>query len=102
MFLAKIDRGFAMSPFIELQTLFARPVYNGIAISVFLILLVCLSNVLQQVLLKKRNEPPLVFHWLPVIGSTVSYGLDPFKFFFECQAKVGSSTLYRHQLRIAY
>ena len=30
----------------------------------------------------------MVFHWLPVIGSTVIYGIDPFKFFFDCQAKV--------------
>ena len=46
------------------------------------------ANVLQQTLLAKSNEPPVVFHWLPLIGSTVTYGIDPFKFFFECQAKV--------------
>ena len=47
-----------------------------------------LANVFQQTLLKRSNEPPVVFHWLPVIGSTVTYGIDPFKFFFKCQAKV--------------
>lgn len=47
-----------------------------------------LANVLQQRLLRKSNEPPVVFHWLPVIGSTVTYGIDPFKFIFECQAQV--------------
>ena len=46
------------------------------------------TNVLQQTLLARPNEPPVVFHWLPLIGSTVTYGIDPFKFFFECQAKV--------------
>ncbi|KAL8711210.1 MAG: hypothetical protein Q9220_004355 [cf. Caloplaca sp. 1 TL-2023] len=46
-------------------------------------------TVLQQILFKDPNEPPVVFHWLPVIGSTVTYGIDPFKFFFDCQAKYG-------------
>lgn len=47
-------------------------------------------NVLQQTLLKSPHEPPLVFHWVPVIGNTVSYGIDPFKFFFDCKAKYGN------------
>lgn len=46
-------------------------------------------TVLRQILFKNPNEPPVVFHWLPVIGSTVTYGIDPYKFFFDCQAKVG-------------
>jgi sterol 14-demethylase len=29
-----------------------------------------------------------VFHWFPVIGNTVTYGMDPYRFFFECRAKV--------------
>ncbi|KAI9702568.1 MAG: Sterol 14-alpha demethylase [Candelina mexicana] len=58
------------------------------ALSTVFILLI-LTNVLQQVLLKNPNEPPVVFHWLPVIGSTVTYGMDPFKFFSHCQAKYG-------------
>jgi hypothetical protein len=45
-------------------------------------------NVLAQLLLKNPNEPPVVFHWLPVIGSTVTYGIDPYKFFFANQKKV--------------
>ncbi|KAL8736915.1 MAG: hypothetical protein Q9181_002211 [Wetmoreana brouardii] len=47
------------------------------------------STVLQQTLFKNPNEPPVVFHWLPIIGSTVTYGIDPYKFFFDCQAKYG-------------
>lgn len=47
-----------------------------------------LRTILRQVLFKNPNEPPVVFHWLPVIGSTVTYGIDPYKFFFDCQAKV--------------
>lgn len=59
----------------------------GAALACLLVFAV-LVNVLQQTLLRKPNEPPVVFHWLPLIGSTVTYGIDPFKFFFDCQAKV--------------
>lgn len=45
-------------------------------------------NVAQQLLFKNPNEPPVVFHWLPVIGSTVTYGMDPPRFFVENRAKV--------------
>ena len=53
----------------------------------FLVLAVVL-NVLQQVLFKNPNEPPMVFHWFPIIGSTITYGMDPYGFFFRCKAKV--------------
>lgn len=45
-------------------------------------------NVLRQLLFKNSKEPPVVFHWFPFVGSTVSYGMDPYKFFFDCKAKV--------------
>lgn len=54
----------------------------------FLVLAVVL-NVLSQLLLKNPNEPPVVFHWFPIIGNTVTYGVDPYKFFFDCRAKYG-------------
>ena len=47
-------------------------------------------NVLSQLLLKNPTEPPVVFHWFPIIGSTVTYGIDPFKFFFACREKYGN------------
>lgn len=53
----------------------------------FLVLAVVL-NILSQLLFKNPNEPPVVFHWLPIIGSTVTYGMDPYRFFFENRAKV--------------
>ncbi|KAI5296089.1 Lanosterol 14-alpha-demethylase [Ascosphaera acerosa] len=46
-------------------------------------------NVLRQVLFKNPHEPPVVFHWLPIIGSTVTYGMNPFGFFEDCQKKYG-------------
>ena len=52
------------------------------------IVVAVLLNVLWQLLLKNSKEPPVVFHWVPFIGSTISYGIDPYKFFFRCQEKV--------------
>lgn len=62
--------------------------------------LVVLLNVLQQLLFRNPAEPPLVFHWVPFIGSTISYGIDPYKFFFNCRDKVGHRRCL-HQARIA-
>lgn len=45
-------------------------------------------NVLRQLLFKSPHEPPVVFHWFPFVGSTISYGIDPYKFFFNARAKV--------------
>lgn len=46
-------------------------------------------NVLHQLLSLNPHEPPMVFHFLPWIGSTVTYGIDPYKFFFRCREKYG-------------
>lgn len=48
-------------------------------------------NVFRQLFFKKAHEPPVVFHWFPFIGSTVSYGMDPYAFFNSARAKVGPS-----------
>ncbi|KAG5937802.1 lanosterol 14-alpha-demethylase [Claviceps pazoutovae] len=47
-------------------------------------------NVASQILFKNPNEPPMVFHWFPFIGSTVTYGMDPPTFFQENRAKYGN------------
>lgn len=67
----------------------STPVLVASGVASFLVLAVVL-NVLSQLLLKNPNEPPLVFHWFPVIGSTITYGMDPFKFFFANKAKYGN------------
>jgi sterol 14-demethylase len=46
-------------------------------------------NVANQLLFKNPNEPPMVFHWFPFIGNTITYGMDPPKFFKENRAKFG-------------
>ncbi|KAF1949347.1 lanosterol 14-alpha-demethylase [Byssothecium circinans] len=64
------------------------PVLIAVASASFIVVAVVL-NVLSQLLFRKPNEPPLVFHWFPVIGNTVTYGMDPYKFFFDNKAKYG-------------
>ncbi|GME26361.1 cytochrome family 51 (sterol 14-demethylase) [Neofusicoccum parvum] len=46
-------------------------------------------HVLRQLFFYKKNEPPVVFHWFPFIGSTVTYGMDPLSFFISCKEKYG-------------
>ncbi|CAG8035118.1 unnamed protein product, partial [Penicillium nalgiovense] len=46
-------------------------------------------NVLRQLFFKKAHEPPVVFHWFPFVGSTISYGMDPYNFFNQARAKYG-------------
>jgi len=59
----------------------------GAGFAAFLVLAVVL-NVLSQLFFKNPNEPPVVFHWFPLVGSTVTYGMDPYGFFFDCKEKV--------------
>lgn len=62
----------------------------GVVVAAFIVLSVVL-NVLNQLMFKNPNEPPVVFHWLPLIGSTVTYGMDPPRFFKENSKKVSWS-----------
>lgn len=61
--------------------------FIAMAIMILLVLAV-LVNAWTQIFLKDRSKPPVVFHWLPIIGSTITYGMDPLKFFQDCREKV--------------
>lgn len=63
--------------------LFTASVSTVAALAVLVIL-----NVFYQSTAKNRNEPPVVFHWFPFLGNTVSYGINPYNFFISCQEKV--------------
>ncbi|KPI42086.1 Eburicol 14-alpha-demethylase [Cyphellophora attinorum] len=54
-----------------------------------LVLISVIAHTAQQILLPNRSRPPTVFSLFPLIGSTVSYGADPYAFFFACRAKYG-------------
>jgi sterol 14-demethylase len=47
------------------------------------------QNVARQLFFANPHRPPMVFHLVPLIGSTIQYGMDPYKFFFDCRAKYG-------------
>jgi hypothetical protein len=44
----------------------------------------------SQVLPKDPSLPPVVFHYIPWFGSAATYGMDPYKFLFDCREKVSS------------
>ncbi|PSK55140.1 hypothetical protein B9Z65_2529 [Elsinoe australis] len=48
-------------------------------------------NVIAQLVRDRTrgSDPPLVFHLVPIIGSTITYGMDPYGFFFDCRKKYG-------------
>ncbi|KNG52896.1 hypothetical protein TW65_09276, partial [Stemphylium lycopersici] len=47
------------------------------------------ANIIHQLLFSNTKEPPVVFHWLPWVGSAITYGRDPYKFLFAARAKYG-------------
>lgn len=53
-------------------------------------ILAVLFNVLYQLLPKDRSQPPVVFHWIPFLGSAAVYGQDPVGFLQSCQQKYGN------------
>lgn len=66
------------------------PVYQIVLLGfTALITLVISLNVARQLLLKDKTAPPVVFHLIPGLGSTIWYGMDPFDFFFSCKEKYG-------------
>ena len=56
--------------------------------SVALILIILALHRLTQYLFASKDEPPVVHHWLPFVGSAITYGQDPYAFFFRCREKV--------------
>lgn len=74
------------------------PLALQVPTSLLLVLVLAVAlNVANQLLVPKpKSLPPVVFHWFPWIGSAVSYGMDPYVFFFECKKKVRSESCFSH------
>lgn len=93
----------------KIQHLYARNHHQKMALSDFLVAcydhLVALSlfqkvalvvlgpivcNIAWQGLYSlRRDRAPLVFYWIPWVGSAVSYGMDPYVFFEKCRQQHG-------------
>ncbi|KAH8929289.1 cytochrome P450, partial [Atractiella rhizophila] len=53
--------------------------------------LISFVHVLKQLLrpITNKSAPPQVFSLFPFIGNSVGYGIDPYKFLFDCREKYG-------------
>ncbi|KAF5327649.1 hypothetical protein D9619_004798 [Psilocybe cf. subviscida] len=76
---------------------FAHPVLKNTNISTAALLLfsapliIISLNILRQIIVPRRaTDPPVIFHWLPFVGSAIAYGNDPLGFLFDCQEKYGN------------
>jgi len=66
------------------------PLAFSIALTLALLVLIAIvQNVIRQLFFANPHCPPVVFHVFPLIGSTIQYGIDPYKFFFDCRARYG-------------
>jgi sterol 14-demethylase len=63
---------------------------QAVILAIGIPLVAVVLNVASQLLLPKRaSAPPVVFHYVPIVGSAVTYGMDPYKFFFDNREKYG-------------
>ena len=91
---------------LSLASFEAMPMWQLVLVlTVGTIVLSIVLNVLYQVCVpQSKSLPPRVFHWVPVVGSAVSYGMNPYRFFFECREKYGdvfTFTLFGRNMTVA-
>jgi sterol 14alpha-demethylase len=65
------------------------PVQQGGLVLAGVVFLSIFVHIVKQLFFQNPNEPPVVFSWFPIIGSTVTYGIDPPQFFKSNRAKYG-------------
>ena len=77
-----------------LNNITSLPLYlQVVIIPLCFLVLAIVNHIGQQLLFVNKNEPPLVFSWFPLIGSTITYGMDPFEFYFKNQKKVRNNMI---------
>lgn len=75
-----------------LATLKSIPLYQSIPLTLgSLLFFAVFINAMSQLLPKPKNRVPVVFHWIPWLGSAVDYGRRPYEFFRENQEKYGDN-----------
>lgn len=82
---------FVEQGFEQLKFLFEnfKALSTGQQISI-LVLAPFILNIVSQLLYSLRaDRPPMVFYWIPWVGSAVSYGMAPYDFFKQNQEKYG-------------
>jgi hypothetical protein len=42
----------------------------------------------QELAPRSPSDPPVIFHWLPIVGSAIAYGDSYLEFLFACREKV--------------
>ncbi|KAF9007569.1 lanosterol 14-alpha-demethylase [Cyathus striatus] len=64
---------------------------NSLALLAIVTLSIIILNVLRQLVIPRRSrDPPIVFHWMPFIGSAITYGKNPLDFLTKCRDKYGN------------
>ncbi|ANZ77200.1 BA75_03549T0 [Komagataella pastoris] len=58
-------------------------------LSILLVAPFLLNALWQFIYSFRKDRVPLVFHWVPWVGSAVTYGMQPYEFFADCQRKYG-------------
>ncbi|QSL66609.1 hypothetical protein MERGE_000991 [Pneumocystis wakefieldiae] len=73
-----------------------------LSLIIIILTLFFLLHIFPQLYQKNPSKPPVVFHWLPFIGSTIQYGLDPYKFFQKQKERVKKPLLYKYLTFLAW
>ncbi|KAF2652068.1 14-alpha sterol demethylase [Lophiostoma macrostomum CBS 122681] len=56
---------------------------------------VIIVNVLKQLCLRRKDQPPLVIHWIPHFGNAISYGINPYRFLADSRKRHGDIFTFR-------
>ncbi|KAF8307339.1 cytochrome P450 [Clavulina sp. PMI_390] len=68
-----------------------KETYTKLSLTLFVVMPIVATvlNIVKQLLPQDPNAPPMVWHWFPVIGSTIEYGINPLAFLQRCREKYG-------------
>ena len=86
----------SMRVFIMFDRFLSNSIYSSSLSKIFitlpavvaLILFLFVLNITRQIVIKSPYEPPVVRYWIPLLGSALAYGRDPYAFFFRCRQLV--------------